>query len=73
MEENNLQNIIHIINSPAILEWQEVTYSNYNRLDLLKIEFEKIEEYSAKSHVSNYDSAINYFLFWSKNSTNDTK
>jgi hypothetical protein len=73
LEENNLQNIIHIINSPAILEWQEVTYSNYNRLDLLKIEFEKIEEYSAKSHVSTYDSAINYYLFWSKNSTNDTK
>jgi uncharacterized SAM-binding protein YcdF (DUF218 family) len=66
LEENKLQEIIQIINSPAILDWFEEVYTGNRRIDLIEEEFQKIEHYRSNSHVSTYDSAIKYYFFWSR-------
>jgi uncharacterized SAM-binding protein YcdF (DUF218 family) len=65
LEENKLQEIIQIINSPAILDWFEEVYAGNRRIDLIEEEFQKIEQYRLNSHVSTYESAVKYYFFWS--------
>lgn len=64
LEENNLQEIIQIMNSPAILDWFEETYFGKSRIDLLADEFLKIEKYRSNSHISTFDSAVKYYFHW---------
>lgn len=66
LEENNLQKTIQIINCPAILDWFEDAYHGNRRIDLIKEEFKKIEQYHLNSHVSTFDSAVDYFFFWNR-------
>lgn len=55
MKDMNL--LIEIINSPAILKWFD--YNDWGtRYNLLDLEFEKIEKY--KNHVSSFEDAIEY-------------
>jgi hypothetical protein len=67
LEERELLDIIHIMNSPAILDWYEESYLGNKRIDLLDDEFEKIEKYRLNSHVSSFESAVNYYLHWGNN------
>jgi hypothetical protein len=55
------------MNSPAILDWYEEPYPGNKRIDLLYQEFEKIEKYHLNSHVSSFESAVNYYLHWKNN------
>lgn len=66
LEEKELLDRIHIMNSPAILDWFEESHSGNKRFDLLNDEFDKIEKYRLNSHVSSFDSAVKYYLFWGK-------
>ncbi len=67
LEERELLDIIHIMNSPAFLDWFEESYPGKKRIDLLENEFEKIEKYRLNSHISSFESAVNYYLHWGNN------
>lgn len=56
----DLNMLIEIINAPETnLKWYEEN-SWGKRIDLLDLEFKKIEEYSKKGHLFNYDEVFEY-------------
>lgn len=64
LEEQNLQQQLHIINAPVNdLDWFEETGYG-KRIDLLQAEFERIETYKKTGHISEYKTAIEYFKWW---------
>jgi uncharacterized SAM-binding protein YcdF (DUF218 family) len=61
LEERSLHNSIKIFNAPAKgLDWFEETPWG-KRIDLLQLEFLKIEAYKMDMHISNYQTAVDYF------------
>ncbi len=60
LEEKKLDKTIQIFNAPTQASWFEETGWG-KRIDLLKIEFEKIEQYKQSGHISEYKTAIAYF------------
>lgn len=64
LEEENLDRFIQIINYPVKdLSWIEETGWG-KRIDLLQSEFDKIELYKSKGHISDYSEANKYYT-WS--------
>jgi hypothetical protein len=63
LEEKKSERTIDIINASAYADWMEETTWG-KRIDLLDVEFEKIETYKQSGHISDYKTAIDYFK-WS--------
>lgn len=62
LEEKKLDRTIRIINAPAPANWFQQT--NWGkRIDLLQTEFDKIEQYKQSGHISDYQTAIDYFTW----------
>lgn len=57
MQDMNLS--LQILNAPAELEWFSETGWG-KRIDLLKDEFKKIEEYKKNGHIASFEFAIEY-------------
>lgn len=59
IKEANLK--IQIFNAPVReLPWFKKTALGFNRLELLKDEFKKIDDYSLKGHLVSFEEAIKY-------------
>lgn len=66
LEQKGILNELKMSSVPAMANWFEQTPWGI-REELLKSEIRKIEEYKAKGHISEYQTAIEYFRKWSGN------
>ncbi len=62
--DNNYEKNLLISNFPAEANWF-VSNSWGRRVDLLDIEFEKIEKYMSLGHLASYKEALYYYELWS--------
>jgi len=63
VEEKQLFSSLKISNAPAMADWFERTPWGV-RAELLNAEVRKIEEYRSKGHISDFESAVEYFQLW---------
>ena len=61
-----LERKVRLINIPASqTKWFDSPEGiDTTRVDLLKDEFEKIDEYRAKGHVASYEDGLDYLKYW---------